>query len=540
MNKILKLKRKLLVFSFVSTALITYGEDVMSKADLIKAAELDTLIPIRQGGVDNRPFWNTYAKQFIYVPSFEFKEISGAKSYRFTVKDRFSVKHSFIADSPKALLTPVWTKIPVGPVLVTVTALDANGKKIASAGERTFYRNAPFNDSYPEKDRPYDECAKKAYEYMYNFKYIQDLADKAPDLSYPLFCYPSKMHSAIITGMINYAAMVPEKKESAMKIALGAAKHLMNTAAPAGSPLEYLPRTYENNPAKASTGGENSIMMIYPAVVGGAMINLYNATGNRNYLDYAIRIGEQYLKLQQPNGSWYLILNISTGKPAAENYCMPIGIMSYLEKLSKTTGDNRYSKAAAKGIPYIRTMLATFNFEGQFEDVEAMTKPFINLTKHIALDAILYLASIDPDDPDVKKYAREMQRFAEDQFIVWEQPGWTWKYHVPGWRTLEGMKSRKWGNYNWNTPCVLEQYRCYVPVDASSAKLIQYFLFLYDREKNPLDLAKARALGDAVTRVQQRNGRIPTWFDANRPAEHDWINCCFATANTMKKLATYK
>jgi hypothetical protein len=193
----------------------------------------------------------------------------------------------------------------------------------------------------------------------------------------------------------------------------------------------------------------------------------------------------------------------------------------------------RFSNAAEKGVPFLKNMLRTFNWEGQFEDVELMQKPYQNLTKHNGTDAVMYLAKRYPDDPDVRRYARELQRFSEDQFVVWEQPGWMYKYHIPGFRPLSATKTKVWGNYNWFTPTVLEQYRCFMPVDASLAKMIRYYLFMYDLEKNPLDLAKARALGDALTRVQTPDGRIPTWCDPNRAVETDWINCGFATASVM-------
>ncbi|MBQ6597968.1 MAG: hypothetical protein IJH79_10495, partial [Lentisphaeria bacterium] len=105
---------------------------------------------------------------------------------------------------------------------------------------------------------------------------------------------------------------------------------------------------------------------------------------------------------------------------------------------------------------------------------------------------------------------------------------------------LESMHSKTWGWDRWHTPCVYEQFRCYLPVDSSSAKMIRYFLFLYDLDKNPLDLAKARALGDAVTRIQCPDGRIPTWMNPDRPVERDWINCMFASANALNQLARYE
>ena len=252
-----------------------------------------------------------------------------------------------------------------------------------------------------------------------------------------------------------------------------------------------------------------------------------------------MRIGEQYLRLQLPNGTWHLALSIKDGSNVGDNCAVPTSIMSYLERLTEVTGDKRFSKAAEKGVPFLRNMLRTFNWEGQFEDVELMQKPYQNLTKHNGTEAVMYLAKRYPDDPDVRRYARELQRFSEDQFVVWEQPGWMYKYHIPGFRPLSATKTKVWGNYNWFTPTVLEQYRCFMPVDASLAKMIRYYLFMYDLEKNPLDLAKARALGDALTRVQTPDGRIPTWCDPNRAVESDWINCGFATASALKLLATY-
>ena len=508
----------------------------MNPTDLITAE--DTLTPIRPGKIGERPFWNSYARQFIYAPAFEFSPVPDASGYRFHVRDRFGTDHAFSAGSPDAPLSPVWAELPVGPVFVEVDALDPRGRKIASAGDRTFYRNAPFNGCYPPKACSYSECAAKAYEYLFRIGFVQQLAEGKVDPDYPLSCYPSKMLSAVINGMINYAAMSPEKHDAAMRIAVGAAEHLIETSIPAGQPLEYLPLTYDGKVIMAA-GGKETVMMLYPAGVGRAMLNLYSATDDRKYLDCAIRIGDQYLRLQQPNGSWHLILNISDGQPKEQNYCCPASIMLFLEALSDTAGRNEYRDAAAKGIPFFRNMIESFNWEGQFEDVEAQQIPYQNLTKHNATDIYMYLGKIRPDDPEVRRGAREIQRFAEDQFIVWEQPGWTGSPELYKARPLDSMHSKAWGWDRWHTPCVYEQFRCYLPVDSSSAKMIRYFLFLYDLEKNPLDLAKARALGDAITRIQCPDGRIPTWMNPDRPIERDWINCMFASANALNQLARY-
>ena len=499
----------------------------------------DTLTQIRPGKISGRPFWNRFSRQFIYCPSFEFSKVEGAVKYCFHVRDRFGTDHVFSADSPDAPLTPVWADLPAGPVYVEVDAVDASGSRIAQAGKRSFYRNAPFNASYPAKVCAYTECAEKTYEYLFQLDFIQEFSEGKMNPDYPLSCYPSKMLSSIIRGMVNYAEMKPEKKADAMHIAHGAADYLIETAVPAGKPLENLPLTYSGNVIKSASGKE-TIMMLYPAAVGRAMLNLYAASGDRRYLDYAGKIGEQYLKLQLPNGTWHLILNLANGQPEAKNCCCPTGIMSFLESLAEATGDTKFRTAAAKGFPFIRDLIDSFNWEGQFEDVSAQKFSYQNLSKHIATDIYLYLGRIRPDDPEVRRGAREVQRFSEDQFIVWEQPGWTGspeRFKEPA---EETFRSRDWGWFRWHVPCVLEQYRCYVPVDASSAKMIRYFLFMYDLEKNSLDLAKARALGDSVTRIQVCNGRIPTWMNPERQSADDWINCMFGAAEALKLLARYE
>ena len=102
-------------------------------------------------------------------------------------------------------------RLPVGPVFVEVDAVDASGKQFAQSGRRTFYRNAPFNASYPARVCSYAECAQKTYDYLFQLEFIQELAEGKMNPDYPLSCYPSKMLSSVIRGMVNYAEMKPEK-----------------------------------------------------------------------------------------------------------------------------------------------------------------------------------------------------------------------------------------------------------------------------------------------------------------------------------------
>jgi len=507
----------------------------MDKAKLIRDAVKESLTPIRPGGVHGQPFWNTYATHFIWAPSFEFKEIRGAKKYVFTVTDRFGAVSTFEALTSQAALSPVWAKIPVGPACVTVEAFNGRGKSLGSAGKRTFYRCAAFTASYPPRKRSYEESAKMTYQYIFNLKSVQYLKCGEPDPDYWLYCYPSKMFAAIIRGMVGFAEMAPDKSAQALKIATKSADYLIKTAVPKDKDLAYFPQTYEGAQLTAAKNN-GTVMMLYPAAVGSSMLVLAKATGKKKYLDYAKKIGDTYLRLQQPDGNWFLIHSTENGKPTCKNFASPTSIFSFFAELSEATGCDQYINATKGSTAYFDNMIASFNWEGQFEDVEAQDRPYLNLSKHIATDIMFYLLKQNPKSRKIRACAREVARFAEDQFIVWEQPGWVWTSN-PFINRLEQNDS--WGWYPWHTPSVLEQYRCYTPVDASSAKMIRYFLKMYDIEKKPMDLAKARALGDSLTLVQSDEGRIPTWVNLQTGEGADWINCMFSAANALKLLSTY-
>ena len=93
----------------------------------------------------------------------------------------------------------------------------------------------------------------------------------------------------------------------------------------------------------------------------------------------------------------------------------------------------------------------------------------------------------------------------------------------------------------WLTPCVLEQYTYYVPIDASAAALLNFYVSMHKKSNSSLDLAKAKALADSITRAQdQKTGRYITYWENNeRGTLSGWINCAIATAYAMMNFSDY-
>ena len=102
----------------------------------------ETAVPVRPGVPGVQPFWNGQAVQFLYAPAFDFKEIPGAKAYRFTVTAADGEGLEFTADKPWAPLSPVWTKVTAGKAKLTVTGLDAQGIAVGEPMTRMFHRAA--------------------------------------------------------------------------------------------------------------------------------------------------------------------------------------------------------------------------------------------------------------------------------------------------------------------------------------------------------------------------------------------------------------
>ena len=499
---------------------------------LRRLAAEDYARPVRPIGVDGQEAWNVNASRFTYPPTFAFTNFPGAAKYRFSLIDDLHGKWGFEASAPNASLAPVWARLPEGFVTVRCEALDAKGAVAGFAGERTFWKKAGFEPgAYPATDGDYEGAARRIYGYIFVQPYMKSLLRTGkPDMSYALNGYPSKMLSAQIHAMVAYAKLSPKDAPMALKAARLAADSLIARAQKPGAPLEHFPPTYDGGGQwDVSTRYAGMQMLVYPAQAGDAYLALAKATGEAKYRDEAKLIGETYLRLQGEDGTWFLKLRESDGKPVNPNRLTPSYVILFLENLAKETGDARFASAADRAFGYIeRGPLVTWNWEGQFEDVEP-TEKFVNLTKHDACFAAKRLLERHPGDAKALAQARELLRFAEDQFVEWTRP---YDHNrAPG--------RASWGPTiaNWQVPAALEQYHCYVPIDASTARLVRTYLALYRAEGSPLDLAKAKALGDTMLRVIRPDGRLRTFWDNDWGASSDWTNCQVASALALEDLA---
>ena len=502
----------------------------------------ESLIPIRPGIPGESPFWNKYAIRFINVPAFDFKPIEGAAHYRFTAtSESDSMDYVFTAEQPWSLLLPIWKELPTGMVDLTVEGIDENDQVIAVSGTRRFYRAAVFGGIYHSPERDYRESAFVGLQWLFRQKHYQRwLTEPSPDTSYILYCYPSKIIGAVINSMLMYAALNPADSLTAKNIAINAGYYLLNASNPAGSPLEFFPPTYDGDLAeKTDVAGDSEreyarnktieirdqLMMMYPAEVGEAYLNLYEQTGIEEFFKAAVRIADTYSVLQLENGTWHLTLNFHTGEQIDPNLCIPTNIIHFLERLIESYGLDKFTKNADKAMKWIiENPLKNFYWEGQFEDVPP-SLAFRNLSKGHVLSLASHFLTKDISNPGLVETAEELIRFGEDQFVIWEQP-------FPN----ETEKTD-----NWITPCALEQYVYYVPIDASAARFIETFKIAYEATGKEIYLAKAWSLANSMTIAQDSlTGEYPTYWEYERRHQLDgWINCATADARAILGFADF-
>ena len=391
--------------------------------------------------------------------------------------------------------------------------------------------------SYPPAARPYREAAMSAFAYMVSLPAMRTLVETGePEQTYQHNAYVSKTHAAHINNMLELARREPARREEAMRFAAASAEYLLTQLESPNAPMAWWPPTYGREPLQydPDDGGENrpsmvgnepesavryrgQVMLLYPADVGAAFVAYFNATNDSRFLNAAIGIGETYLATRRHDGSWPLKMWLATGEPIGDNTLVPTKPMAFFNALAEATGNSRWADAADSCFAWLEANpLTDWNWDGQFEDVEP-SPPYTNPTKHNAVDAMLEILRRYPGDQQRIEQCRRILRFCEKRFVCWETPS---------------------NHPQWDTPSVLEQSSCFVPIDASAAKMIRAYLALWRATGEPELLAKARALGDTITRVQEPNGRIPTFWTHDTLGEplYDWLNCMGSSASALLEL----
>ena len=554
---------QIMVFATLTVTAMGVPNEAPSTPDwpaLNAAAREEARQPVRLGAPGVRPFWNGHAKAFIHPPAFDFADVDGVGEWRFEIAPE-SEGASPLSEGSAVWRAPhpwlpvpgaIWDALPPGYYTLRV---EAPSPVAPAAYTRSFYRAAVFAGPYPAAAREYREAAARVYASVYNLPCVQAWLESAdPPEGYDLYCYPAKILSSMIRALCRFAdggalgdRALPEKggasrpgepvgadrrtaRDRALAIACRMADWLMAHSQPEGTPLAHFPPTYWGDRRDVAVRNAGQNMLGYPAHAANAYLDLAEATGEAKYHEAALEILRTYVRLQDDDGTWPLKVRERDGSPVRANRLLPsryllgafdraIAAASQAEGAeamaprSLSPGEvTAFAAARDRAFAYIeRGPLATWNWDGQFEDMDPMP-PYVNLQKGVAVDTALRLFRRGRTDE-----ALELVRWCEDQFTVWSDP-----IHHMDWQ-------------HWKTPTALEQYDYYTPIDASMGDMIGAFAAAYRATGDALWLEKAKALADNITRNQRGDGTIPTYFDSRGGS--DWVNCMVYVADRLEFLA---
>lgn len=498
------------------------------KADFGEIALKESLKPIHPGEPGKTPFWNERAFRFIYAPAFNFQKIANAEKYRFVVTSlKNNERYTFESDVPYASLSPVWAKVPVGHFELRVIGISAKKDSLGVAGSGKYYRAAPFNGPYHKPLLPYDVSARIALDSLLNKDYVEYwLTHKQPDPGYVNYRYPAKIMSALVVGAVTHARLKSDAadKDRSIKLACIIADYLLGIRYEKGSKWEYFVPTYSKTLVYKSkpymTHANNFTIM--GVDVGNACLDLYDYTSEKKYFEAAKQIADTYLKTQLDNGTWYQLVDYKSGKPVAENLVVPTAVINYFNRLKNDYQIKGLEKSSESAFRWIMENPAqTFNWQGQYEDVSPQ-KPYFNQNREQACDLAVYLFKNKRNIP----LAEELVRFAEDQFVIWEQP-----IDVPVRKTSNPV----YNPLNWITPCVLEQYAYWMPVGRAAGIMVETYWQAYNATKKEIYLAKAKSIANSFTLMQKEHqGNYSTYF-TKYPIEQ-WLNSTVYPAKVLMQL----
>ena len=460
-----------------------------------------------------RTGWNVRARRFMYPPTFSAAPAAGAKSYAVGVQAKpGDLRQEAKSDTADISLAGIWDALPAARgYTACIEALDAGGKPLARTANFDFFKVAPFAGRPGEAKGGYVESGRRCARYVIA-KRLADWKTAEPG-KVPLPDFPALFYSAYIRVLVTYAGLAPGSPEAqdALALARKVGLDLVKTSTPADWAYPAMPLSHRPG---------NYLQVSRTAMAGMAYIDLAAATGDKTFLDAAMRIADALKATQLPDGRWYFRVDPRTGKAAEDYTSDQAEAIVFLDALADQHGRIDLTATRDKAVQWmLANPVKTRHWQQQWDDVP-IKAPYENLEFYDTVFFGLFLLKHATPQNGYKETAAELYRYIEDQFVLWEN------------------------SYNpeFIAPSVKEQYLCYIPIDWHAAHFIRFSMAMHQATGQAVYLEKARAMADSLTAVQHPDGYYPTWM-RRKGAGIDygdiWPNCTSYTGEMLMRLGRY-
>jgi len=461
------------------------------------------------------------AIRFIDAPVFDLSSPKGVVRYQAKFTDALGNPLEVTSATPEIDLSGIWAKIAPGDFTGTISALDQEGRSIGSLNGK-WHKARPFDQSIKPAPlpRPLPEVIERATDFLINYRNPKGHDPTRPAILWHAnfnsddgkvspMVYPALGHATFIHLLLDYEAWkdaTPANAKAARPLARDLADVLLLHRTPAEWPLGNL---FYSTSVGGKMGGHRDNENIIPVNSGYAGLALFRlglADNNAALIQAAWETALALVKVQNPDGSFAFRVNPKTGEvnnPYTSNV-MPVVLFwdaLLASKISPSCAQD--SPAAREKVADARRrvldwMMAgpwkDYRWEGLYEDVPNQP-PYFGLEWNDAAQAVEYVLARPGEFPGQREQALAITRWIEDQFLCW------YPDDVPN---SLGCVAR--------TPSALEQYRCYQPIDAHTARAAVLFLAVWQATGDESYRARARALAASIAQAQRSNGSISTFW----------------------------
>lgn len=510
------------------TQLNLEGSDI-SLADWRTA--LRTATPLQEMDIEGR-YRN--ARRYIDAPCVGLNLVDGAASYELLVApvDSPRTVWSVRSEQPHIDLAAVWQKLPIGEVQLQPRSWDHEARLVGLGQIRSFIRSPDWKDQ-TVKALDYRTTGQAVINYLVN--HVAESPDHpgdpaylwhaAVDFSGPPNYHPFQFPALIYPSLINLFLTGAEQgydTETGVDLHQRARQlcdFLINHPATETGPLAGVPLSTMNQQGEGGMHEQDRITLIRLAWAGSAALRLADATGEPSYAAYAERLAAILLDFQQPDGSWPYRVRLSDGAIVESYTGAVIMAMLLLEQMESRNPNGPYTKALDRGLDWIlQNPVQTGLWQQMYEDAPTR-EPYTNLEQWAALETSMFL--LRRCHPQAVELAVQLVRYVEDQFVIFDNDPITPVSYLP------------------YTPCNLEQYGCYWPMDFHTANYVRATLALHTVTGDSIWAKKSAAAANTIVQCQQPDGHLSTAVPDQRLGSapsttvRDWFNCMSHAANVL-------
>ncbi len=491
-------------------------------------------VPLVQTG------WNLYSTRFVDAPTWTWNPIAGAAAYvvQFAHADDKAARTIRLA-APACDMTNDWPSIKPGCIDMIAWAVDSKDHALSVAWRKRFWKSRDF-DGQPHEPLDYAASLHKNLTYL-----LAPARDEVQDYERGLprsvwsatedsitgqrrfLAFPALHHTTFVLAFLNYASTFPDSPlaAEAMKQAKQYGDWLLSNRLPADWYCSLFPfSTIQAGRFEGLVEGRN-ITLFRSSRVGEAMLAMFSQFHDERYLDYARHLADAYVRMQRPDGSWPYRVDPKDGKVVEDYTSNAVSPARFLGLVEKIAPSDTYRAAREKAATWVMTNpVKTRRWQGMYEDI-GVQPPYRNLQHYDTEEMIRYLVHYRAQDASYVPTAEQLNRYIEDQFVVFEQGDPSIADWCPA-----------------NT--VLEQYTCYRPMECHTGRWLMSLLALHRATGNPMYLDKATAAGNAIVRGQHpQTGAYSTWgFDSRFGRSLltlDWPGCNAFAVDALLHLTAY-